>query len=102
VLTYERLELADECCMTAGGEIGLDPLFEARQTQLLEAGDLVLGEGFVRELGKRGAAPEGERLLQLPLGHERLDAFEIELARPDVELVPGRAREEPISTYGVP
>ena len=44
--------------------VGLDPLLERRQPQLLEPFGLVPRERLVLELGQRRAAPERERLLE--------------------------------------
>ena len=102
VLAHERLELPDECGMAPVSEIPVDPPLETGQTQLLQPRNLRLGEGLVRELGKRGAPPDAERLLELPLGCKCLDPFEVELAGLDAELVAGRARDDSISTDCLP
>jgi hypothetical protein len=47
--------------MTPERQVGFDPLLQRAQSKLLEAGDLVGGEGLVCELLKRRAAPERER-----------------------------------------
>jgi hypothetical protein len=47
VLADKRLQLADELGVPAERELGLDPLLDRAQAQLLEAGDLALGEGLV-------------------------------------------------------
>jgi hypothetical protein len=46
-----RLELPDERRVAAEGKIGLEPLLERLQAELLDAGDLGLGEAFVGEVG---------------------------------------------------
>ena len=61
----ERLQLADELGVAAEREVGLDPLFERRQLQLVQARDLRLCERLVGEVGQGGAPPEGERPAQL-------------------------------------
>ena len=43
MLGDERLELADELGVTAEREIGLDPLLERGEPQLLQPGDLAPG-----------------------------------------------------------
>ena len=55
----ERLELADELGVAAEREIGLDPLFERRELQLVEARDLRLCERLVGEVGKRRGRARG-------------------------------------------
>ena len=112
----ERLELGHELEMTRKGEIGLDPLFDRRQAQLLEPRDLALGERLVRDVGECRAPPEAERFSQqrgrvlggsggqlaATLRHEPLELLEVELPRSDVEAVTrafGRDafRPEPLS-----
>ena len=57
----ERLELADEGVVGAGGEVGVDAVLQAREPQLLEVDALDGGERL-GELGQRRAAPQHERL----------------------------------------
>ena len=61
----ERLQLADELGVAAEREVGLDPLFERRELQLVQARDLRLCERLVGEVGQGGTPPEGERPAQL-------------------------------------
>ena len=56
VRSDERLELADELGVAAEGEVGVDPLLERREPQLLEARDLVLRERLERAT-RRAASP---------------------------------------------
>src|SRR4029450_11662862 len=65
VVADERLELADDVAVPAELEIGLDPLFDRGELQLLEPPDLRLREVVEGELGECGAAPEGESFLEL-------------------------------------
>jgi hypothetical protein len=92
VLAHERLELADERRVAAGGEIGVDPVLEARQAELVEPGALRLGETSLRDIGERAAAPERKRRGGLAGCDERLEALEVELARVDAKPVTGRLR----------
>ena len=46
-------------------QVGLDPLLERLQAQLLQAQALDAGERLARELGERRTAPESERVLEL-------------------------------------
>ena len=62
VLGDERLELAGEAAVTSERQVGLDPVLERREVQLLESHDGRLGERLVREVGKSRAAPEAQRL----------------------------------------
>lgn len=108
VESHERLELAGQLAVPSQSEVGLDPLFEAGQPQLFEAGPLEHRERLL-ELGERRPAPEIERCAQRfrgigrPCRGERLaaareqllEAGEVELAGLDVQDIPGRLRLEP-------
>jgi hypothetical protein len=77
------------------GEVGIDPVLCSAQPQLLQAGDLRLGEGLVGELPERRPPPQRKRVahrsacslralggeLLSPLREQRLEAIEVELAR---------------------
>src|SRR5262249_56843039 len=99
VPSHEPLELADELRVAAELEIGVDPLLEREYAQLLEARDLICRERFVREVRKRRAAPEAERLVQrlrvAPL-EKPLEALEVELAGLDLDGVAGGSRDDPL------
>src|SRR5215213_5216491 len=58
VLFDEQIELADELAVRASLELGLDPLFDRCQAQVLEPADLGLRKGVEREFGERLSAPE--------------------------------------------
>ncbi len=102
---HERLELADELGVAPEREVGLDALLEDRQPQLLEPGDLHLREGLVREVRQCRAPPQRQRLAQLGggrlrvgrprLGHELLEASEVELAGLDAQHVARPVGGEP-------
>ena len=72
--------------------------------KLLQPADLALRPRLVGELGERRAAPEreglaqplgrGRRLGPARLGHEALEAVQIEAARLDAELVAPRPRDD--------
>ena len=61
MLADERLELADDVAVSAELEVGVDPLLERDEPQLLEPADLRLREVVERELRERRASPERER-----------------------------------------
>ena len=64
VLGDEGLELGDERRMPAEREVGVDPLLERREAQLLEPLAGRGGERLVGEVGERRPAPEVERLAE--------------------------------------
>jgi len=51
MLDDEALELRYELAVPPEREVGVDPVFERGQSQLLEPGDLCLREGLPREVG---------------------------------------------------
>ena len=91
------LELADELGGATEGELGVDAVLDRREAKLLEPADLTLSPWFVRELGKRRAAPQREclpqglgrdlRLCASSLDHESLEALQIEIVRLGTKLV---------------
>ena len=108
VLEDECLQLADDARVSPQLEVGLDSFLECRQTKLLEAGDLRLGERLVRQIGKRGAAPQRKRLAE-PGGRGRciaaadgfprlraypLKAPQVQLLGLDADQIAGRARDQ--------
>jgi hypothetical protein len=66
VRPQERLELDDDLAVPAECQVGIDPALQRHQPQLLEAGDLVLGERLVGEVDQWRSAPE---LQPLPQSH---------------------------------
>src|SRR5918994_2237027 len=60
----EPLELGHELGVAAEGKVGLDPLLERGQAQLLETRDLTLRERLERDVRERRAAPQSERCSQ--------------------------------------
>src|SRR5262249_10965074 len=60
----EGLELADELGAGPPLEVGVDPLLESVESQLVQPPDLALGERLGGGVGERRAAPERERLAQ--------------------------------------
>ena len=106
MLGDERLELADELGVTAERQVGVDPLLERRQPQLLQPRDLGLGERLVGEVGERRPAPQRERLAQLRAaavcGRARRASADSRSKRArsssdgvDAQHVAGRARRQP-------
>ncbi len=70
MLADERLKLGDDLALPTEREVGVDPLLDRRESQLLERGDLALRKRLLRELGESGTTPQGQRLLEPrgPLG----------------------------------
>jgi hypothetical protein len=97
MLVNERLELGDELRVPAEREVGFDALLEGGHPELVEAQDLRLDERLVGEVGKCGAAPEGESVSQksrrdlrrgVTCSREKaLELLQIELVRPDLDHV---------------
>ena len=87
--------------MTTELDLGLQPILERGQPELVEPGDLVLQERLEREVGECRSAPEGQRVAERgsPLrrrerprvAHEPLEAPRVDRPRFDVEHVPRRA-----------
>ena len=102
----ELLQLGDELHVAAERKVGVDPLLERREAELVEVRGR-LARRLSCEIGERGTAPEREGLSQAVGGGGRLGAVglldevpervEIELARRDAEEVPGRPRDEPVA-----
>ena len=64
MLGDEALQLADDVGVASEREVGLDPLLERVQAQLLQPRDLRLGERLECELVQRRPPPQGKRLAQ--------------------------------------
>jgi hypothetical protein len=106
----ERLELADEVGPVPRPQVGVDPPLEGDQAQLLEPGDLRLGELLVGEVGERAPVPEAERLAErrrgerilparsqrLCLPHQAFEPVQVELVGADLEQVARRPRADPL------
>ena len=94
MLRDQRLQLADELGVPAQRQVGLDPLLERRQPQLLEPAALDPRERLLAELRQRRAAPQRQRLAQQPrrtlgvgvarLGDEPLEARQVDQLRLDL------------------
>ena len=62
ILLHPRFELTDQLRVPAELQIGIDAVLDRRGARLLEPGDHRAGEGVVREVDERVAAPQGERV----------------------------------------
>jgi hypothetical protein len=93
--------------VAAEREVGLDPLLERNESQLLQPSDLGRCEVLVREIGERRAPPERQSLAELGGGrgrlgttrlrHQPLESSEIELVPIDAQDVAGRASGEHVA-----
>ena len=107
MLGNELLELRHELRVAAEPEIGLDPLLDGGEAQLLQAKPLTPGERMAFELGERRALPHIEGLaetaggcsrFQAPrLGDEILEPLQVELAWFDVERISRATRLDPVT-----
>ncbi len=102
------MKLADEKVVAPERELGIDPILERREPELLETRGMWLGKLLVGEVGKRGTAPECERCTapirrrsriafrQQPtaLGRQLSEAFSVELVSSNLEDVSRRPRDE--------
>src|SRR5947208_5207396 len=61
MLGDQLAELADENFMAAERQVGVNPILDDLETQLLETLDLGPRERLVRHVGERRAAPQRER-----------------------------------------
>ena len=82
VVLDQRLELAHERGVQAGGEVRLDALAQAGQAEVLEPSDLGLREALPRHVRQRRPAPQLERLPQRRRGLPRLAARQLLAAAP--------------------
>ena len=113
----QGLELGDEITVAPEGEVCFDPFLEGGQAQLLEPGDLVLGERVEGEVGERRAAPEAERLTEecrclersarrrAPLAlcaSSAVEAVRVELSVLEPEDVPGRPGQQDAAVAALP
>ena len=64
VLGDERLELRHQVVVAAERQVGVDPILERREPQLLEPSDLAVRERLAAKLGERLPVPERERVAQ--------------------------------------
>ena len=90
----EPFQLRDGVRLAAELQVGVDPVLERAEAQLLEARALGRREGLVCDVGERGSAPQPQRLVELrrrrrgipggerraAVGDEPLEAMQVELA----------------------
>src|SRR6266516_690138 len=90
MLVDDRLQLTHELGVVAAGEVVLDPLLQASEAELFQAGDLGLREALVAKVGEGWASPEGKRLRELPFFPQAPKAVQVELALLDPQQVARR------------
>src|SRR5215217_5842069 len=107
MLADEPLELGHELGVAAEDEVGLDPLLERGQPQLLETRDLSLCEGLERDVRERGAVPQSERrsqrvgrTIRLARGQQLSTVHKQALEPAEVELL-GLEREQVPAPVGL-
>jgi hypothetical protein len=86
---HQRLQLADQLCVAAGGEPELGQLLDRGPPQLLQAGGLGLRPGLVGELRQRRPPPQPQRLPEQPRRLGRVRRRD-PMGRGDQPLEPGR------------
>jgi hypothetical protein len=93
VLRRQRLQLADQPGVLAEGQLGLDPVLDRAQAQLVQAGRVGRGERLTGEVRQRRSAPQLVRLAQrggglartpgaerpVPVGGQALEAQRVHL-----------------------
>jgi hypothetical protein len=109
----EPLELRDDLGVTAEREIGVDPLLDRAQAEVLEPVDVGAGEVLVPEVGERLAAKEIERRTEeLALAgrvtlavrpfEKALDAAEVRPLAIDAQGIAGRPRLDRVRAEQLP
>ena len=112
LLRHERLEPRHQLRVGAARELRVDQILRRRKAKLLQPEHLGLRERLERQLGKRLAAPERERLPQRPhpllrltagrLLHEPLEPVQVDPLPVDLEPVPRRPRDEQVGAQQLP
>jgi len=109
LLADQALQLTDQLAAGAEGQVGLDPLLQADQAQLVQPRDLGLGEGLVAKVGQRWSPPQRQREGQLlggvgggalgkglaSLGEQALEPAQVDLVGEGAEQVPRWPRDQP-------
>ena len=102
VLGQQRVDLAEDLLVAAGGQVGVDRQLGGGQPQLLEPADLGAGERLVGDVGERLAAKERQRLARGVrsrraagrLADEPLEAQRVDQLAVDLQLVRAPARDD--------
>jgi len=102
MLADKSIELADELSMASFDKVMLDPLLDARESELLQASDLGMCKALLGEISQRFAAPQRERSVRPPALVETLEAREVELVRGEAEQVSAWSSLQPLSSELLP
>ena len=104
----QRLQLRHQLVMAARRQVGVDPILQRRQPQLLQTGDLALRERLPLQIGQRLPPPQRQRITQpgrpitgivprtRPLD-QRLKPRHVDLIRRRAQQIPRRPRPDPLS-----
>ena len=66
MLADERLQLTDKLGVASQSQVGIDPVGDSRNPQLVQPADRGLGERLVVDIGERRAAPHAQRPRSVP------------------------------------
>ena len=94
VLGHQRVELADDLAVPAGGQVTVDRQLERRDTKLVQTADLGRRERLVRHIRQRRAAPQTQRVARRARRDELLEAPRIQLPVAEPQLVTAPARDD--------
>jgi hypothetical protein len=94
VLGHQRVELAGDLAVPAGGEVAIDRQLERGDAKLVQAADLGRGERLVRDIGERRAAPQAQRVAGRARRDELLEAPRVQLAVAEPQLVTTPPRDD--------
>ena len=108
MLLHELAQLGHERLVPAERELGVDPILERLEPELLEPVDVRARERLVGQVGERTAPPERQRrpqpirrcadvaVFEQPAAFtgQALEPLGIELIRANVQYVSGRPRDE--------
>ena len=108
MLRDQRLQLSHQLLVAAECQIGVDPVEECREAELIQAFGFAERQTLQTHVGKRRAAPERQRLPQAPgrpfrrlvtrPRHEALELDEVELERLDPNQISRPPGHEPIGS----
>ena len=92
MLADERLQLTHDVSVASQGQVGIDPVGDSRNPQLVQPPDRGLGKRLVMDIGEGRTAPHAQRTAQRACGIGGLIAGELSTAGL-------RQRLEPVSVH---